>query len=95
MGGQDGSIEWKSGDPSIFDPDISPQEKWGVFSHHPVYYKLIGNLSSDIAMALAWKATAEYVILKHGLSLSKLQHINTSALQWYLIDSYTEEGKLC
>jgi hypothetical protein len=58
--------------------------KVGSFLKYPVYHKLIGNLSNDITVALSWEATAACVNLKHGLSLSKLQCINTNALQQYL-----------
>jgi ABC-type transporter Mla MlaB component len=78
------SIEWTQANPSMYDPDVSPEEKWGVYSNHPTHHNLVGNLSTDIATSLSWETTATYIHQKQDLSLSKLHRVNTSALQRYL-----------
>jgi hypothetical protein len=79
------SHEWLYGTHSVYDPDVSPQEQWGILALHSVHHKLIGNMSIDVACTLLWDSTATYIHRKHGLSFSKLQHVNTNALKQYIL----------
>jgi len=61
------SNEWKNETHLVYDPDVPPQEQWGIYSNHPTYHKLLGNMSTDLANALSWESTATYIKKKHGL----------------------------
>lgn len=38
-------IAWEQGFPSHYDPAVTPVEKWPLFSIHPTYHKLTGNMN--------------------------------------------------
>jgi hypothetical protein len=61
------------------------RHKKAGFSNHPVAHKLIGHMMTTFASALAWEPLAEYINHKNGLTPSKLLHVNTSALNIYLL----------
>jgi len=67
--------KWVDGSTPSFQPDFTLAEKWAVYAIHPQYHKLVGNSSGS---------TATYICIKHGLSESKLNHVNTYALQCFL-----------
>jgi hypothetical protein len=66
------------------DPDVSPYERWALFSSYPTYHKMVGNLTSSIPEALSFASTLVYISKKH--SISKAIHNNTNflALKQYL-----------
>jgi hypothetical protein len=54
-------IAWEQGLTSHFDPAVSPAEKWALFSIHPCYHKVTGNLNTGLYDALGFDALVEYL----------------------------------
>jgi len=40
-------IEWETGNTAFPDPQVTPQEKWALFSSYPESHKVIGDLGND------------------------------------------------
>jgi len=54
--------------PQCDDPDVSPYEKWAIYSCHSTYHNIIGNLSTSIPTALSYHSTSQYIVEKHKIS---------------------------
>lgn len=59
--------KWHVGSSSSFNPKVSPEERWVIFTVHPQLHKLIGDLSTEISKALAYNKTFMYITEKHNL----------------------------
>jgi hypothetical protein len=66
---------------SHYDPDASPAERWAIFSAHPHYHKIIGNLNLKFNDSLGYEKLATYITKHHSLSISILDKVNLMALQ--------------
>lgn len=77
-------IAWEQGLTSHFDPAVSPAEKWALFSIHPCYHKVTGNLNTGLYDALGFDALTEYISKRHALSSSAVDKVNLLALQTFL-----------
>jgi hypothetical protein len=77
---------WEHGHPTFTDPEVSPQEKWAVYSDHPIKHKIIGNLRSELQSHLSFSTTSSYICMKHNLPTSIIEKINIVALGNYLQD---------
>jgi hypothetical protein len=62
------NMEWEHGMPQCDDPDVSPYEKWAIYSCHSTYHNIIGNLSTSIPTALSYHSTSQYIVEKHKIS---------------------------
>lgn len=65
----------------MFDPDVTPAEKWAVYTTHPVLHKVIGNLSSVVNDSLGYNDMLELIDHKHNINITTINHINTIALK--------------
>jgi len=63
----------------MFDPDVTPAEKWAVYTTHPVLHKVIGNLSSVVNDSLGYNDMLELIDHKHNINITTINHINTIA----------------
>lgn len=77
-------ITWEQGPPSFFDPEVSPQKKWAVYSDHPVPHKIIGHLGTELQFHLSFSSIRLYIQTKHNLSDPIIDKINIVALEKYL-----------
>jgi hypothetical protein len=68
----------------VYDPDILPEEKWAIFSIHPIPHKIIGKFNPSIQASLRYNNTATYINKKYNLSTAKRANTNILALQAYL-----------
>ncbi len=75
---------WETGASSYFDPVVLPTEKWALFSIHPCYHKVTGNLNTGLYDALGFDALTEYISKRHALSSSAVDKVNLLALQTFL-----------
>ncbi len=69
------------GGPSFSDPDVTPAEKWAVYSSHPVFHKIIGNLSISVNDALGYHEILTFASGKHDFHPYDIDRINTNALK--------------
>jgi hypothetical protein len=54
------NIAWEQGFPSHSNPDITPTEKWALFSCRTTYHKLIGELNHCIYDSLGYQQLLSY-----------------------------------
>jgi hypothetical protein len=80
------NVEWETGSPPFPDPEVSPYEKWAIFSIHPDSHKIIGEFNTNIHSCISFQSSVQYNSQKHQLNHAKLQHVNLFALQAYLQD---------
>jgi len=74
---------WEHSTP-IDDPDIMVAERWALYSIHPTYHKIIGQLTDAIYSALRFQELHDYVTSKHDLPLGALEQVNLNALKNHL-----------
>jgi len=67
-------IEWETGNTALPDPQVTPQEKWALFSSYPESHKVIGDLGNDGTLST----------YRHDLSNAKIGKINLYALHTLL-----------
>jgi hypothetical protein len=60
--------EWKTGSPAFADSDVTPFEKWVLFSVHPETLKIIWDCNSNIQSHLSFQTTAQFIAKKHQLT---------------------------
>lgn len=77
-------IAWEQGLTSHFDPDVTLDEQWALYSIHPCSHKLTGNLNNGVYDSLGFDALAAYVSQRHSLPPSVLDKVNLKALQTFL-----------
>jgi hypothetical protein len=72
--------EWKSGMIPIEDRDVTPDERWSLYSNYPHLHKVTGKLTDDIYATLGYQTLANNISTKHHITVAKLQRINTLAM---------------
>ena len=66
------NAEWETGSPPFPDPEVSPYEKWAIFSIHPESHKIIGKFNTNIHSCISFQSSVQYNSQKHQLNHAKL-----------------------
>jgi len=62
------------------DPQVTPQEKWALFSSYPESHKVIEDLGKEFHSITTYSIMAHYLHTQHDLSNAKIGKINLYAL---------------
>ncbi len=49
------------------DPDVTPLERWALYSFYPTYHKLMGDLTNGIYYTLGYQDLLEYILSKYSI----------------------------
>ena len=76
--------EWQFGSTPIKDPDVSPAERWSLYSKHQTYRKITGDITDGIYSTMGYTNLAEYISKKHNLAYAWLDRTNTAAFKQFI-----------
>jgi hypothetical protein len=54
----------QSGVIALFDPLVTPAEKWAVYARYPTYHKITGHLNKGFYSSIGYSALMEYMAQK-------------------------------
>jgi hypothetical protein len=66
---------------SVEDPEVTPAERWALYSLYPTHHKITGSLTPDIYSTLGYQDLHNYIISKHSTPRGALDLHNFTALK--------------
>jgi len=74
---------WMNSTP-VDDPAVTPAEQWALYSCHPTYHKITGDVTTAIYSAMGFENLQNYVSTKHGIPNGALHDCDLHSLRRYL-----------
>jgi hypothetical protein len=68
----------------VDDPDVTPAERWALYSVYPTYHKITGNLNTEIYSSLGFVELSNFIVTKHKIPKGALESCDCPSLQRYL-----------
>jgi hypothetical protein len=65
----------------VDNPEVTPAERWAVYSLYPTYHKITGNLTTAIYYSLGYDDLCNYVYTKHNIPKGALELCNFVSLK--------------